>query len=468
MLWRKELNLHIKVNKDIKKIIEISNKFPLQLLAVGGFVRDCLLNRTPKDIDFIVVGHEYQTFEKLMTKIKHSFKLHKVTPACFEEVTRLISSKKCFDFTFVREESLNKNLKNRDFTINSLAWNFNTEKIIDICNGQNDIQNKVIKQINNNCFKEDPIRILRMYRFQEELNFTIDVETEENSIEYLNKITNPSGERIKEELFKILKNDNGLNFADKLFKNIIFHLFPKFNIIKNISQNGYHHLNVLDHVSLVVKYTFQIEELTKLYQNFNIKLKDEDKIALRLAAIFHDLGKGETFKLNEKGLTTFHNHQYVSADLFLESIKYLKLSKNFSERVYFLIRRHMLFLNFMINGYSEKSFRKFINLMREDTVLLLLLVTADKLSAKGPLSQGNMEKLIQVGNSFLDVYNKDKDTILSLPKLITGDEVMEKMEISPSKQVGEIIHKIAEKQLEDKNFTRDDALLLLEKIKTGK
>jgi len=458
--------LLINSNKDIEIIKTITNKYPLQLLAVGGFVRDSLLKKEAKDIDFLVITTNKSIFESFVNEVQKKFYLHKVNPSNFDNIVKLISSTKCFDFSLVNKESLKNNLLNRDFTINSLAWNFTTNELIDFAQGQNDLNKKIIRQINENCFSTDPVRILRMYRFQTQLNFSIHKETEKNAKKYANKITEPAGERIKDELEKILTNDLGYNAVENIFSHLIFHLFPDFKQLQGIQQNGYHHLNVLDHILLVVKHSFQIDKLIDYYQNFNITLTNEDKLALRLAAIFHDLGKGNTFKLNTKGITTFHNHQYLSADLFKESVKQLHYSNSFTERVYFLIRRHMLFLNFMINGYTEKSFRKFINLMREDTLILLLLVTADKLSAKGPLSKGNMEKLIKVGNAFLKTYNKDKEDILSLPKLVSGEEVMEIMNISPSKQVGHILNKISEKQLESRNFSRENALTLLHSLKS--
>jgi tRNA nucleotidyltransferase/poly(A) polymerase len=454
--------------KDIEILKQIASNFPLRLLAVGGFVRDFLLKREPKDIDFLVIADNKSVFDTFIAKVESDYKLHKVIPSGFDKTIRLVSKNKCYDFTFTKEENLQSNLLNRDFTINAIAMDLKSENIVNVTTGLKDLKNKTIKQVNNDIFTQDPVRILRMYRFKGELNFSIEEKTEKNAVNNLSLLKKPAGERIKEELFKIFANDSNKPFVEPLFNHLIFHLFPKFKTIIGIPQNGYHHLNVLDHIKSVVSYTFDIPFLTNHFKNFSYRLTKEDKFALRLAAVFHDLGKGQTYKVNEKGLTTFHNHQYISADLFKEEVKFLNLSNTFKERVYFLIRRHMLFLNFMINGYSEKSFRKFINLMREDTILLLLLVTADKLSAKGPLSKGNMEKLIKVGNDFLEVYNKDKESILNLPKLISGKEVMEIMGISPSKTVGEILNTIAEKQLENKSFSRKDALLLLNSLKKGK
>ncbi len=454
--------------QNIDSLKQIASNFPLRLLAVGGFVRDFLLKRNPKDIDFLIITDSKAIFDNFIEKTANTFNLHKVIPAGFDEIVRLVSKEICYDFSFVTEKHLKANLLKRDFRVNSMAMDLQTKEIIDFANGYKDLQNKTIRQVDKEIFKQDPVRILRMYRFKGELDFNIEKETEQNALNNANLLRKPAGERIKEELFKIFANDLNKHFVNPLFGHLIFHLFPSFKSLVGIPQNGYHHLNVLDHIKSVVSYTFDIPFLTSHFESFNYQLTDEDKFALRLAAVFHDLGKGKTYKVNEKGFTTFHNHQYISADLFKEEVDFLNLSSAFKEKVYFLIRRHMLFLNFMINGYSEKSFRKFINLMREDTILLLLLVTADKLSAKGPLSKGNMEKLIKVGNDFLKVYNKDKESILNLPKLVSGKEVMEIMGITPSKEVGKILNQIAEKQLEDKSFSRKDALLLLNSLKKRK
>jgi len=297
--------LHISLTKDIEKIIEISKQFPLQLLAVGGFVRDSLLNRKAKDIDFLVIASKITIFEDFTKIIREEFKLNAIRPSTFDSVLRLVSKKHCFDFVFVTEDKLETNLTERDFSINTLAYNFTKSKLIDICNGKKDLDNKIIRQTFESVFKDDPVRILRMYRLETELDFDIDNATKDNANKYSHLIKNPSSERVQEEFFKILKNDDGFKATKQIFDKLIFNMFKEFKSIKNINQNGYHHLNVIDHTISVVSYSFKIEKLKSYYENFNINISKNDKIALRLAAIFHDIGKAKTVIKNfEKELQT--------------------------------------------------------------------------------------------------------------------------------------------------------------------
>jgi len=236
--------------------------------------------------------------------------------------------------------------------------------------------------------------------------------------------------------------------------------------IKNIPQNGYHHLDVFNHTLEVLKYCFDLKSIARLFPFFEFKFSDKDKLVLRLAALFHDVGKSETLSYTEDGITTFRNHQFVSGTIVLKELDFFP--KSIVERVYYLVRRHMLFLNFMINGYSEKSFRKLINMMREDAVLLVVLFLADKNAARGSLSEGNFEKALKIAEDFLRFYQKEKDGIINLPKLVSGHEVIEILEISPSKKVGKVLNLIMEKQLENPEFSREDALKLIYSLKSEK
>ena len=246
---------------------------------------------------------------------------------------------------------------------------------------------------------------------------------------------------------------------------ILMSLFPSIAAIREIPQNGYHHLNVLGHTLAVVSRSFRLNELTARLHSPGLTLSDEDRIVLRLAALFHDVGKAGTLQWNENGITTFKKHQFRSADLFLTDIARLKPSNRLMERVYMLIRRHMLFLNFMLNGWSEKSFRKLINMMREDSRLLALLALADKLSAEGPLSAGSADQMAEIGTAFMKSYEKEAETIIRLPKLVSGEEVMNVLGLSPSPEVGKVLGIIADRQLADPAFDREQALIILKEYR---
>ncbi|BBB32600.1 poly(A) polymerase [Thermotomaculum hydrothermale] len=454
-------------DKFSKTVWQIGKKFDLKIISVGGVVRDFLLNREINDFDFLIL---YKDDNELKNKIKpflkdfsENYKLNIVKPKRFETY-RLVNREMTVDFSPVEEHSLTENLLSRDLTINSIAFSFEKNEFIDPAKGILDLESRMLKTHFENNFKQDPLRILRLFRFYVYLDeFKIEEKTKSFAFKNSSLLKQTAKERVREELFKIFKNDNGFKAIREMIYPVLSTLFPSFEEIKNIPQNGYHHLDVVNHTLKVVENSFNYQKFAKFFPFFSFKLNDSDKIVLRFAALFHDVGKAKTLDYDENGYTTFRNHQFESGSIVLKELDFLP--KDLLERIYLLVRRHMLFLNFMINGYSKKSFRKLINMMREDSILLVLLFLSDKDAARGPLSKGNFEKAIKVAGDFLKFYKEEKEKILNLPKLVSGYDVIKILDIAPSREVGKVLNLIMEKQLENPDFTREEALKLIYSLK---
>ncbi len=450
-----------------KTVWELGKKFGLDIIPVGGIVRDYLLSRESNDYDFLILYDKRDEIDKTILPFVNTFsedyKLNIVKPSRFETY-RLVNKEMTVDFSPVLREKLEENLLSRDLTINSIAFFFDKGEYIDPANGVLDIEKRVLKTFNSKNFKKDPLRVLRLFRFYAELEgFSIDKKTKEYAFENAVLLKSVAKERVREEIFRIFKNDNGFKSVKTMIYPVLSSIFPSLEDIKDIPQNGYHHLDVLNHTLKVVEGCFNYSRYAKLFPFFEFKLSDKDKVVLRLAALFHDTGKAKTLAYDEKGYTTFRNHQFESGSIVLRDLDFFP--KDIVERVYLLVRRHMLFLNFMVNGYSKKSFRKLINMMREDSVLLAILFLSDKDAARGPLSEGNFEKGVEIVGEFLRFYKEEKEKILNLPKLVSGFDVIKILEISPSREVGKVLNLIMEKQLENPNFTREEALKLIYSLK---
>ncbi len=450
-----------------KTVWELGKKFELNIYPVGGVVRDFFLGVKSKDYDFIIL---YSNKSELKNKVlpflenfSESFNLKIVKPSRFETY-RLVSSKISVDFSPVKTEELKENLLSRDLTINSIAFSFDRKEYIDPASGIEHIQKKILKVFSEENFKNDPLRILRLYRFYSQLNgFEIDTMTENFAIANAGMLKNVAKERVKEELSRVFSNDCGHKSVKRMFFPVLSTIFPSLEKIKNIAQNGYHHLNVVDHTLKVLEWCFDYRKIAEFFPFFKFDLTDTDKLVLRLSALFHDVGKADTLGYHTLGYTTFKNHQFVSGSKLLKDLDFFP--KTIVERVYYIVRRHMLFLNFIVNGYTKKSFRKLINMMREDAVLLAMLFIADKNAARGPLSKGNFEKGVEIVKEFLMFYKEEKDKILNLPKLISGYEIIKILDIAPSKEVGKVLNLIMEKQIENPDFSREDALKLIYGLK---
>ncbi len=451
-----------------KEVWERGKKYGIKIIPVGGLIRDFLLKRDFSDYDFLISTSEEngKSVENFIRDFASAYKLNIVKPSGFETF-RLVNKRLSVDFSPVELTKLEENLLSRDLTINSIAYFFETKEFVDPAKGMADLENKVLKTFKEENFKKDPLRILRLFRFYAYFkDFSIEENTKNYAFENAHMLQSVARERIREEVRKIFICDSGYRTVREMFYPVLSSIFPSLNKIRDIPQNGYHHLDVFHHTLEVIKYCFDLKSIEELFPFFEFKFSDNDKLVLRLAALFHDVGKSETLSYTEEGITTFRNHQFVSGTIVLKELDFFP--KDIVERVYYLVRRHMLFLNFMINGYSEKSFRKLINMMREDAVLLVVLFLADKNAARGPLSAGNFEKALKIAKEFLRFYQKEKDKIINLPKLVSGHEVIEILEISPSREVGRILNLIMERQLENPEFSREDALKLIYSLKSEK
>ncbi len=453
-----------------KTVWELGKKYELDIVPVGGIVRDFILSRQSNDYDFLILFKEKKELDKkilpFIEDFSDNYKLNIVKPSRFETY-RLVNRELTVDFSPVLKEKLDENLLSRDLTINSIAFSFDKGEYIDPANGISDIEKKILRTFSEKNFTTDPLRVLRLFRFYAELEgFNIDEKTREIAFKNAVLLKSVAKERIREEIYRIFKNDKGFKSVKIMTYPVLSTIFPSLEGIKNIPQNGYHHLDVLNHTLKVVERCFNYQKIAELFPFSPFKLNDTDKIVLRLAALFHDTGKAKTLAYDENGYTTFRNHQFESGSIVLKELDFFP--KDIVERVYLLVRRHMLFLNFMVNGYSKKSFRKLINMMREDSVLLAILFLADKNAARGPLSEGNFEKGVKIVGEFLKFYKEEKEKILNLPKLVSGFDVIKILEIAPSREVGKVLNLIMERQLENPNFTREEALKLIYSLKDKK
>jgi len=301
------LNYNFK-NPLVSKVFTIAKKANIKVYIVGGAVRDILLNSDSfNDIDFIYSGKIENLIEELNKKISYK----KVE---FErdnlQIKRLCFKNFILDFQNIFKNDLKKDLARRDFTINSIALEKvgeNKFKIIDYFNGQNDLKNKKIHPVSENSFKSDPLRILRLFRFAQNLNFSYSQKTLNQANEQLHSLSKISDERIKEELIKIFLNLENSIFKDMSKLNIFKHLFGKKS---NISYSS-------------------IDFIQGNYLNNLIRIFDVNKKVFRLPDILKKL----TFsKKDVKKTTVIHKmlkdkNNEILQDDFIK--KYLNLNENY-------------------------------------------------------------------------------------------------------------------------------------------
>ncbi|MFH0774979.1 MAG: HD domain-containing protein [bacterium] len=457
--------LTMELAKLILFIQSIAQSKKADLFVVGGFLRDRLLNRESKDIDFAVLGDSISLARKVANKLKGAY------VPLDETTARVVLPELQLDFAKITE-SIKKDLARRDFTINALALNLSTAEIIDLFSGLEDIKNKVIRAISEDSLIDDPLRLLRAVRLSCRLGFKIEPKTEGLIKKHFDRIKDVASERINYELFEILKADTCVEHLKLLYDSgLLPLLFPELASLPSIGPDGYHHLNLLDHSIETVR---QIEILAEEPPLFSDKIKEYlacDVAAghsrlqiLKLACLFHDLGKPQTMKI-EENKTSFIGHEMVGKELVSKIGSRIRLGGKEIASLKRLVAHHMR-IGTLIQGkiITRKAIFRLVRDIEDDLIGVLLLSLADRLSAVG---QATTEEDIEAHREGLKLILREylkPDQPLKPPKIVSGNEIMERFGLKPSPLIGKILSAISEGWIDGKVKEKKDAFYLAEEL----
>ena len=361
---------------------------------------------------------------------------------------------------------MEKDIKRRDLTINAVAVDIKNCEILDLVGGLNDIKNQVLKGIEDENFVDDPLRILRVFRFYSLLGFEID----EHLLSIVNKyaylIEKPAKERIEYELMKLFSGkytDLSLLKMDEC--GILEKLFPIVKELKQVPPNAHHHLDLFHHSIETIK------QVQLLYDASQPDVKSHmDKVDfggfsrlahLKLACFMHDIGKFSTWTIEEDtGRHRFIKHDDVGSKLAKPILKKMCFSNKQIEYITLMIKKHM-YPTMVVQApeLTDKVMMRFVRKMEDDAIDNILIAQADRLSARGPeITDEIVNENISALNKLLQFYLKAQETLKPLPKLLNGNEVMKILNISPSPKLGQIINALNEAQINGDIITKEDAI----------
>ena len=437
--------MKINIPDPVNLIIETFYNNGYEAYMVGGCIRDSLLSKNPKDYDIATSAPPSITeslFEKTIpTGIKHGTITVLINNEPFE-VTTYRTEGTYKDNRHPEEVSFVTNIKDdlsrRDFTINAFAYN-EKERLKDYFNGIEDLKNKIIRTVgdSNTRFNEDALRMLRAIRFSSQLGFSIEEKTLNAIIKNKYLIKNISLERIRDELSKILLSDNPKK-GFLLLKEcgILDIIIPELTPSIDFNQrNKYHHEDVFNHSLSVLENT----------------PKD---LTLRLAALFHDIGKPECFFLDEKGNGRFFGHNNVSSDITKKILKRLRFDNKTIKNVSLLIKEHMN----VLDNPSDAAIKRLINRVSLENInLLFSLQEADIKSLKDsidPLNKLNImkDKANKIINSKEPLSVKDLS--------IDGSDLINNLSIKPGKIIGDTLNHLFKLVLENPKLNNKEYLLI--------
>jgi len=439
----------MKLPKEIKDILTKLEKNKFMALAVGGGVRDLLLDKEPKDWD-IATSAQPEEIQKIFPDSFYENKFGTVTVKTKSKKENL----KEIEITTFRTEQIysdkrhpdsisftadkTEDLARRDFTINAISLD-RTGKIFDPFNGQKDLDQKIIRTVGDakKRFSEDALRLLRAIRFSVELGFKIEPKTfqaiKENS-ELLQMIAK---ERIREELVKMVmsqKPDQAIEFLKET--GLLKYVVPELEKGIGVSQNRHHIYTIYQHSILSLKFAAE-----KKY-----------RLIIRLAALFHDIAKPQT-KSGEGPDATFYNHDYVGAKTAVRILERLKFSKKTIEQVANLVRNHMFVYN--VDEVTEAGVRRLLRRVGPENIDdLIKLRVADRLGSGVP-------KAIPYKLRHLKylIEKVSQDPISPKMLKINGRDLMEKLKIEPGPRLGLLIEAILAAAIENPKINTKAKLL---------
>ncbi len=461
------MNFEKQINEKeyFKTIAQTASELNVKAYIVGGYVRDLILQRENSEIDFMVLGDVM----KFVTEIAKRLNVKNV--AVFKRFGTAHFKYRNLDFEFVRarKESYSKDsrnpdvipgtfeddIKRRDFTINTLAISLNTEdygEVIDIFNGLEDIKNKLIRTPLDpfKTFDDDPLRIMRAFRFASQLEFSVHPEIMKAAEKMRERLKIVSQERITDEFLKILKSPKPSIGLKLLYESKVMEIvFPEIANLGGVEQKKeYHHKDVFLHTMQVV------DNVAKVSGN----------VWLRFAALVHDIAKPATKKFIEGTGWTFHGHEELGARMMKKIFYRMKLPLSKLSYVEKLVRLHLRPIALVSDEVTDSAIRRLIVAAGDDLDDLITLCRAD-------ITSKNPEKV----NRYLANYDKvmqkvkeveEKDRLRAFQSPVKGDVIMKVCNLKPSRKVGEIKKAIEEAILEGKiGNNYEEAYQYLLKIK---
>jgi len=482
----------------LAKLSNLLAEQDIQSYVVGGFVRDVLLGRDTADIDIAVAADALEIAPRVATALGGKY----VPLDRINRVGRVIlvnkgeSSTKGqwkLDFSTVKG-TIEQDLAQRDFTIDAIAVDlsqlgkdYTDVPLIDPFNGWNDLHRGAIRTVTETAFESDAARLLRAVRLAAELGFSIDKETEALIQRQSYLIARVAGERVREELLRLLAIPQAgqlLPYLDKL--GLITAMIPELAQAKGVEQPKEHFWNVFDHsLKTVIAVDFLLrqgawpkdsgsgekhtgEEVlaaapwsAELAQHFALEVSSGStrRLLLKLAALLHDIAKPQTKAIDAQGRMRFLGHAKEGAAITATILERLRFSAKEVKLVETMVRYHLRPGQMGQNELpSPRAIYRYFRDTEEAGIDILFLSLADHLATRGP--QLNMAQWLEHSRivNYVLTQRFEQVALVVPPKLVDGHDLINIFGMSPGPKIGEFLEQVREAQASGELATREEAL----------
>ncbi|MFH0818383.1 MAG: CCA tRNA nucleotidyltransferase [Patescibacteria group bacterium] len=426
--------------KNVEFVLNQLKAGGFEAYIVGGSVRDILMDKEPKDWDVTTNATPQEIQKAFINSFYNNVfgTVGVVVEGDTVEVTTYRSETSYSDkrhpdkITF--SKTLDEDLRRRDFTVNAMAYDGNS--IIDNYSGKKDLEKKIIRAVGdpNERFNEDALRMLRAIRFSAQLDFYIEEQTWRAIIKLKKNIIHVSGERIRDELIKIIDSDDALRgmwlLKESGLQKIIL---PELESGVGVKQNKHHPYTVYFHNLLTMQYC------------------PSENYLVKLAALFHDIAKPET-KQGDDINATFYNHEHMGVKTTRQIMKRLKFSAEEISKVVHLVKNHMFYYN--IGEITDAGVRRLIRRVGNDNIQDLLDIRIGDRLGSG-CAKAKPYKLEELERRIIKVQ---KDPIDTRMLKINGHILCEQYGMEEGAKVGVIMHLLLEEVLDDPNLNTEEYL----------
>jgi poly(A) polymerase len=471
----------------VNRVSDFLSGQKVKAYLVGGFIRDALMGRGTADIDIALAADALAITPGLAAALEGKFvpldKQRRICRVVVADEEAPSGGRWQLDFTSF-EDSLEQDLGRRDFSIDAIALDLaevgaKDPTPIDPFNGRGDIKAKLIRAVSPNAFEADPARLLRAARLAAELGFSLEAKTEALVKSQCHLISNVAGERLREELLRLMAVPHPERFLLHLDElGLLTALFPELEATKGVEQPKEHVWNVFEHsLQTVIALDFILRQgdwpyggdkvlaavpwSERLAEHFNQEVGggSHRRELLKLAALLHDIAKPETKAVGEDGRTHFFGHDKLGGAAAAERLAQLRFSGKEAKLVETVINYHMRPGQMSQQGLpTRRAIYRYFRDTEEAGIDILFLSLADHLATRGPRLdiEGWQEHAGMV--EYVIAKHFEQESLAEPVRLVDGHDLINIFGLEPGPRLGEILEAVREAQASGELGNREEAL----------
>jgi len=476
----------------LQQVLTIAARRGVRLWPVGGVVRDALLGYPIHDWDFAVEREAMALARAVANALDGAY-----FPLDPERDTGRVllpatdGTRLELDFAALRGASLEDDLTARDFTINAMALD-ETGKLVDPTGGRADLEARRIRATSEHAFRDDPLRVLRAVRLEAELGLEIEPQTAAWISRDAPLLAFPAAERVRDEFVRLLALQGAAVYLQRCDEfGLLRHVAPELDSLKGISQSYPHRFDVWRHTLLTLDTLEGVIATMSGQRVGSLVLADAPAAAwgdiartlgqfvrgvtshlatetsggrdrtllLKLATLFHDVGKPQTWSRGEDGRIHFYNHESAGARVAAVRLRRLRFSRDEVTRACKIIEGHLRPAHLArATSVTHRAVYRYFRAMGDAGVEIVLLSLADHLATWGPtLQEKRWAQRLEVAEALLFHYFERYNETVVPPPLITGHDLMAELELEAGPAIGRLLETLREAQAAGEVRTREEA-----------